>query len=98
MVQPSAELFKRHLNEFLGDRHGVNAALARHCGVDPSLVTHWRKGRNLPTIEMLDLIATFVGKPVASFFDDDTDSRLETVDIDKAIKIVTEAAKKGSSQ
>ena len=94
VVKAAGDLYVENLNHLLGHKRGVNAALAKHCGVDPSTVTRWRAGETDPSIEMMGKIAEFVKKPLSAFFIDGTDERSTQITLGTALKMVTEAVNK----
>lgn len=97
LVKPSGDLFIENLNRHLGSKRGVNVALAKHCGVDKSLVTRWRDGSTQPTINMLGKIASFCNVAVTELFMDDTDDRSTKITLDAALRMVNEAIKRAQS-
>jgi transcriptional regulator with XRE-family HTH domain len=64
------ELFRERLDAIMATRALTNRALAKAIGVDPSVVTHWRKGSASPEMHRLSLIAATLGVPVHWFFVD----------------------------
>lgn len=93
----SKELLRKNLNVLMGDKRGENAKLANHVGVDPSVVSNWRTGKNSPEIEKLSRIADYFGLSVAQLFTDPTDIRTTGMDLETALRMVTEAVKKSQT-
>lgn len=97
LARPSKEIFVENLAHWMGKRGLKQTQLADAVGVHRAVVHGWVTGRAHPEAKYYDAIADALDIPVASLFEDPTDSRTTGLDIDKAIRMVTEAAKKGSS-
>ena len=90
--------FLRNLKRFMAAKGITNADIAREFGISRSTAGAWVSGGTQPRFEDIDGLAEMLDQPVAAFFEDPSDSRSTGLDLDKAIRMVVEAAKKGSSQ
>jgi len=97
VVKPSRLAFAENLTEIMRQTGLSGAELARRIGRTRAAISRWCDGTQEPSFEDKDAIAKALGIPVAKLFEDPTDSRSTGIEIDKAIRMVVEAAKKGSS-
>lgn len=98
LVRPSRDNFAENLAEFMRRQEISGAELGRRVGRTRGAIAKWLDGSQEPSFEDKDAIAKALGIPVARLFEDPTDARTTGIEIDTAIRMVVEAAKKGSSQ
>ena len=82
-VVPSKKAFAETLNAMLAERKRRPADLAKAIGVDPSLVSHWKRAKNLPDATRLDKVAEYFGVEVSQMFEGAKASAL-----DRAVTLV----------
>lgn len=60
-TRPTKEVFAENLRDLLIAKNKKQVDLARYLGTTKATVTHWINGENVPRMETIDKICTFLG-------------------------------------